>query len=69
MDFILTQNGQTLDDIVYQIYGDNPHMLAEVTAVNTHILNLGVHFASGVHINLPEILPTTKNQNIINLWD
>ncbi|MCF6221648.1 MAG: tail protein X [Robiginitomaculum sp.] len=69
MQSIETQSGQTLDDVVYQIYGDNPHMLAELTAANPHTLNLGVHLPSGVHINLPEIKPTTKTQTIINLWD
>ncbi len=64
-----TQSGQTIDDIVYQIYGDNPHMLAAVTGANPHALNLGIHLPAGIEINLPEIIPTTKTQTIINLWD
>lgn len=69
MGTLVTQKGQTLDDIVYHVYGDRAQMLAPLTEANTHVLELGVHFPAGITINLPPVLETPKTVKTVNLWD
>lgn len=69
MDTIITQKDQTLDDIVYQVYGDRPQMLAPLTDANTHVLDVGIHLPAGLTINLPPVSETPKTVTTLNLWD
>ena len=66
---IVTQKGQTLDDIVFQVYGDRPQMLTSLTETNSHVLGLGIRLPAGVTINLPPVLETPKTVKTVNLWD
>ncbi len=69
MEVMVTTHTMSLDDVVHEIYPNNPHMLLPVTEVNTHTLSIGVHFPAGTTINLPTLTETTKTQQTINLWD
>lgn len=69
MQTLITTHSFTLDDIVHEIYGDNPHMLAPLTDANPDAVILGVHLPAGTTINLPTITPATTTQQTINLWD
>ena len=69
MQIYITQNGQTMDDVVYYIYGDRPQMLGPVIAANPLVLGGGVNFPEGITINLPPIVETSKTVKTINLWD
>ncbi len=65
----ISQEGQTLDDIVFAHYGLAPQMLEPVINANLNILGLGIHLPAGVQINLPTIDAAPPRAQIVNLWD
>lgn len=69
MATVITQKGQTLDDIVYQVYGVRPQMLDVLMNANPHLLDYDLHLPAGLAVNLPPIAETAENTHIINLWD
>jgi phage tail protein X len=69
MTVLVSQAGQTLDDIVYEVFGDNPHMLEDITTLNPHALKYGTHLPAGIFIELPELTPPLGLRQTINLWD
>lgn len=69
MATVTSKNGQTLDDIAYQMYGDAPYMLAPLVALNPHAVAQGPYLPAGLSINLPALLTQSSAKPTINLWD
>ena len=65
----ITHDGETLDDVVFRIYGDRPSMLGELAAANPDIIGLGIRLPAGLNLNLPAITETPKTATTINLWN
>jgi len=62
--------GDTLDKIVHDFYGDEQQYLEEILKKNRKIANLGDLLPAGTRIKLPYIaLESNSTKESISLWD
>lgn len=66
---IVTRQGDTVDKVCWQRYGQTSGMVEKVLNANPHLSRLGPVLPVGTTIELPEVPTTYEQKPTINLWD
>ena len=65
----LTRDGDVLDQICFEYYGNTIGMVEAVLAANPHLADLGPIYQVGTTITLPDLADPPKTATVIKLWN
>ena len=65
-----TKDGDLLDQVCWDYYGDHPGAVEQVLVANPGLADSGPALPAGLLIELPELKPATRTAaQSISLWD
>lgn len=65
-----TKDGDVIDQICFEHYGQTADVTEAVMKLNAHLLAYGDHLPSGLIVQLPAVeIQETPQSDSINLWD
>lgn len=70
MQTIKTKDGDVIDQLCFDHYGQTAGVTESVIRANPDLLSYGTHLPAGLTVKLPTLtVQSTQQQTAVNLWD